>query len=45
MFALKHVKKSKPEDKGQLIYKRFYGEEQIELFKHEISQIGMEQQY
>ena len=31
--------KIKPEDKGQFIYKCFYGEEQIELFKHELSQI------
>ena len=28
--------KSKPEDKAQFIYKRFYGEEKIELFKHEL---------
>ena len=38
-LRLTHVRKSKPEDKAQRIYKRFYGEEQIELFKHEISQI------
>ena len=31
--------KSKPEDKPQSNYKRIYGEEQIELFKHDLSQI------
>ena len=31
-------KKSKPEDKAQFIYKSIYEEEQIELFKHELSQ-------
>ena len=39
VFALNTCEKSKPEDNPQFIYKRFYGEEQIELFKHEVSQI------
>ena len=30
---------SKPEDKAKFIYKCIYREEQIELFKHELSQI------
>ena len=38
-LRLRHVKKSLPEDNAQFIYKRFYGEEQIELFKHELSHI------
>ena len=36
---LNTCEKSKPEDKTQFIYKRIYGEEQTELFKHELSQI------
>ena len=36
---LTHVKKSKPEDMAQFIYECIYGEEQIELFKHERNQI------
>ena len=35
---LNTCEKSRPEKKTQFIYKRFYGEEQIELFKHEPSQ-------
>ena len=31
--------KIKPEDKAQFIYNCIYGEEQIELFKHGLSQI------
>ena len=38
-FVFNTCEKSKPEDKAQFIYKCFYGEEQIELFKHELSQI------
>ena len=38
-FALKTCEKSKPEDKAQFTHKGFQGEEQIELFKHELSQI------
>ena len=33
------MKKSKPEDKAQFIYKRIYGKERIELFKRELGQI------
>ena len=36
---LNTCEKSKPEDKAQFIYKRIYGEEQTELFKHELGQI------
>ena len=39
VFALNTCEKSKPEDKVQFIYKYIYEEEQIELFKHELSQI------
>ena len=39
VFALDTPEKSKSEDKAQFIYKCIYGEEQIELFKHELSQI------
>ena len=39
VFALNTCEKSKPEDKAQFIYKRFYGEEQTDLVKHELSQI------
>ena len=39
VFALYTYEKSKPEDKAQFIYKRIYGEEQIELFKHELSHV------
>ena len=39
VFALNTCEKSKPEDKAQCIYKRIYEEEQIELFKHELSHI------
>ena len=39
VFALSKSEKSKPEDKAQFICKQIYGEEQIELFKHELSQI------
>ena len=38
-FALNTCEKSKPENKTQFIYKHIYEEEQIELFKHELSQI------
>ena len=38
-FGLNTSEKSKPEDKAQFIYNRFYGEEQLQLFKHELSQI------
>ena len=41
VFALKACEKCKPEDKAELIYKRIYGEEQTELFKHEQSQIKL----
>ena len=39
VFALNTPEKRKSEDKAQFIYKCIYGEEQIELFKHELSQI------
>ena len=39
VFVLNTCEKSKPEDKAQRIYKRIYKEEQIQLFKHELSQI------
>ena len=39
VFVLNTCEKSRPEDKAQFIYKRFYGEEQIELFKYELSHI------
>ena len=39
VFAFSTCEKSKPEDKAQFIYKCIYKEEQIELFKHESSQI------
>ena len=39
VFVLNTCEKSKPEDKAQFIYKRLYREEQIELFKHELSQV------
>ena len=39
VFALNSCEKSEPEDKAQFIYKRIYGEEQIDLFNHEISQV------
>ena len=39
VFALNTCEKSKPGDKAQFIYKRFYGEEQTDLVKHELSQI------
>ena len=39
VFAINTYKESKPEDKAQFIHKRIYGEVQIELFKHELSQI------
>ena len=39
VFALNTCEKSKPEDKSQFIYKCIYEGEQIELFKHELSQI------
>ena len=38
VFALNTWEKSKPQDTAQFIFKRIYGEEQIELFKHELSQ-------
>ena len=38
VFALNTCEKSKPQDTAQFIYKRIYEEEQIELFKHELSQ-------
>ena len=38
-LALNTCKKSKPENKAQFIYKCIYGEEQIELIEHELSQI------
>ena len=39
VFVLNTGEKSKPEDKAQFIYKRIYEEEQIQLFKHDLSQI------
>ena len=39
VFALKTCEIGKPEDKAQFIYKRIFREEQIESFKHELSQI------
>ena len=39
VFALNTCEKSTPEDKAQFIYKRIYGKEKIELFKHELGQI------
>ena len=39
VFPVNTNEKSKPEDKAQFIYKGFYGEEQIKLFKYELSQI------
>ena len=39
VFALDTCEKCKSEDKAQFFYKIIYGEEQIELFKHELSQI------
>ena len=39
VFPVNTYEKSEPEDKAQFIYKGFYGEEQIELFKHELRQI------
>ena len=39
VFALKTCEIGKPEDKAQFIYKRIFREGQIELFKHELSQI------
>ena len=39
VYALSTCEKSKPEDKARFIYKCIYGEEQIELFKNELSQI------
>ena len=39
-LSLKNTcEKSNPEDKAQFIYNRIYEEEQIELFKHELSQM------
>ena len=38
VFALNTFEKSKSENKAQFIYKRIYGEEQIELFKIELAQ-------
>ena len=39
VFALNTCEKGKPENKAQYIYKCIYEKEQIELFKHELSQI------
>ena len=39
VFALNTCEKGKPEDKAQFICKCIYEEEQVELFKHELSQI------
>ena len=39
VFALNTCEKSKLADKAQFIYKCIYEEEQIELFKHELSRI------
>ena len=39
VFALGTFEKIKPEDQAQFIYNCIYGEEQIELFKHGLSQI------
>ena len=39
VFALNTCEKRKPEHKAQFICKCIYEEEQIELFKHELSQI------
>ena len=39
VFERNTCEERKPEDKTQFIYKHIYGEEQIELFKHELSHI------
>ena len=39
IFVFNTCEESKPEDKAQFIYKHIYEEEQIELFRHEQSQI------
>ena len=39
VFVLKACEKNKAEDKVRFIYKRIYGENQTELFQHELSQI------
>ena len=46
LFVLSTSEWSKPENKAKFIYKRIYGEEQVELFKHElINSDWMEQHY
>ena len=46
LFVLNTSEWSKPENKAKFIYKCIYGEEQVELFKHElINSDWMEQHY